>query len=61
MLLNLALPLKSLEDILNIELFDDDIYKLAFRLVINVIFMTIIIRYLYYPITKERITYLPTI
>ena len=54
MLLNLALPLKSLEDILNIELFDDDIYKLAFRLVINVIFMTIIIRYLYYPITKRK-------
>ena len=54
MLLNLALPLKSFEDILNIELFDDDIYKLAFRLVINVIFMTIIIRYLYYPITKRK-------
>lgn len=54
MLLNLALPLKSIEDILNIEMFDDDIYKLAFRLVINVIFMTIIIRYLYYPITKRK-------
>jgi hypothetical protein len=54
MLLNLALPLKSIEDILNIEMFDDDIYKLAFRLVINVLFMTIIIRYLYYPITKRK-------
>lgn len=54
MLLNLALPLKSIEDILNIEMYDDDIYKLAFRLVINVIFMTIIIRYLYYPITKRK-------
>lgn len=54
MLLNLALPLKSIEDVLNIEMYDDDIYKLAFRLVINVIFMTIIIRYLYYPITKRK-------
>lgn len=54
MLLNLSIPLKSIEDILNIEFFDDDIYKLAFRLIINIVFMTIIIRYLYYPITKRK-------
>ncbi len=54
MLLNTVIPLKSIEDILNIEMFDDDIYKLAFRLVINLAFMTIIIRYLYYPITKRK-------
>lgn len=54
MLHNLAIPLKSAEDLLNIEFFDDDIYKLAFRLVVNLIFMTIIIRYLYYPITKRK-------
>ncbi len=54
MLLNLSIPLKSIEDILNIEFFDDDIYKLAFRLIINSVFMTIIIRYLYYPITKRK-------
>ena len=54
MLLNLSIPLKSIEDILNIEFFDDDIYKLAFRLIINIVFMTIIIRYLYYPTTKRK-------
>lgn len=54
MLHNLAIPLKSAEDLLNIEFFDDDIYKLAFRLVVNLVFMTIIIRYLYYPITKRK-------
>ena len=54
MLLNLSIPLKSIENILNIEFFDDDIYKLAFRLIINIVFMTIIIRYLYYPITKRK-------
>ena len=54
MLLNLSIPLKSIEDILNIEFFDDDIYKLAFRLIINIVFMKIIIRYLYYPITKRK-------
>ena len=54
MLLNLSIPLKSIEDILNIEFFDDDIYKLAFRLIINIVFMTIIIRYLFYPITKRK-------
>ncbi len=54
MLLNISIPLKSIEDILNIEFFDDDIYKLAFRLIINIVFMTIIIRYLYYPITKRK-------
>jgi len=54
MLLNLSIPLKSIEDILNIEFFDNDIYKLAFRLIINIVFMTIIIRYLYYPTTKRK-------
>ena len=49
-----GLQIKSIEDILNIEFFDDDIYKLAFRLIINIVFMTIIIRYLYYPITKRK-------
>lgn len=54
MLHNLAIPLKPVEEILNIEFFDDDIYKLGFRLLVNLIFMTIIIRYLYYPITKRK-------
>jgi len=41
-------------EFLDLTWFDDDIYKLIFRLLINMIFMTIIIRYLYYPITKRK-------
>lgn len=57
MLLN-ATP-DSWEEILNITWFDDDFYKLLFRLGINLIFLTIIIRYLYYP-GKKRKDYLFT-
>ena len=35
-------------------LFSEDIYTLLFRLAINLFFITIIIRYLYYPITKRK-------
>ncbi len=57
MLLN-AQP-ESFEEILNITWFDDDLYKLLFRLGVNLIFLTIIIRYLYYP-SKKRKDYLFT-
>ena len=49
----------SWEDLLNISWFDDDLYKLLLRLGINLIFLTIIIRYLYYP-SKKRKDYLFT-
>jgi len=39
---------------LGIKWFDDDLYKLLFRLAINLFFMVIIIRYLYYPIAKRK-------
>ncbi len=45
---------QSWEDILNITWFDDDFYKLLLRLVVNLIFLTIIIRYLYYPAQKRK-------
>ncbi|XOV68349.1 MAG: DUF4956 domain-containing protein [Fluviicola sp.] len=48
-----------MEELLNITWFDDDLYKLLFRLGVNVIFLTIIIRYLYYP-SKRRKDYLFT-
>ncbi len=54
-----AAPQSSFEEILNISWFDDDIYKLIFRLGVNLIFLTIIIRYLYYP-SKKRKDYLFT-
>jgi hypothetical protein len=57
MLLNTAPG--SIEDLLNITWFDDDIYKLVFRLGVNIVFLTIIIRYLYYP-SKKRKDYLFT-
>ncbi len=39
---------------LDMTLFSEDIYTLLFRLVINLFFLTVIIRYLYYPITKRK-------
>ncbi|MCR9173288.1 MAG: DUF4956 domain-containing protein [bacterium] len=54
-----AAPESSMEELLNITWFDDDLYKLIFRLGVNVIFLTIIIRYLYYP-SKKRKDYLFT-
>lgn len=54
-----AAPVSSMEEILNISWFDDDLYKLIFRLGVNIIFLTIIIRYLYYP-GKKRKDYLFT-
>lgn len=59
MLLLKKTPLSYFEDLFNISWFDDDIYKLLFRLVVNIIFLTIIIRYLYYP-SKKRKDYLFT-
>ena len=39
---------------LDVIWFDDDIYKLLLRMLINFVFLTIIIRLLYYPITKRK-------
>ena len=41
-------------EFLDLTWFDTDFYNLIFRLVINIVFSTIIIRYLYYPITKRK-------
>jgi hypothetical protein len=46
--------LESLTEIINLKLFSNDFYTLLFRLIVNITFMTIIIRYLYYPITKRK-------
>lgn len=46
--------LDSFTEIFNLTWFDKDFYTLLLRLGINLIFMTIIIRYLYYPITKRK-------
>jgi hypothetical protein len=41
-------------DIFDIPFFDDDFYKMMFRFGINFIFLTIIVRFLYYPKTRSK-------
>lgn len=41
-------------DFLEIPLFDDDFYKMVFRFGINFIFLTLIVRFLYYPKTRSK-------
>ena len=53
MLLKVKEP-ATLIEMLNLKWFDEDFYSLLFRLAVNLVFITIIIRYLYYPITKRK-------
>lgn len=48
------IALKPFAELVNFQWFDDDFYTLLFRLAINLFFLTIIIRYLYYPIAKRK-------
>lgn len=41
-------------EFLDIPLFDDDFFKMTFRFIINFIFLTIIIRFIYYPDSKRK-------
>ncbi|MBU3659623.1 MAG: DUF4956 domain-containing protein [Flavobacteriales bacterium] len=50
----LFLPLKKAIEPDHIIWFSDDFYTLLFRLAINLFFLTIIIRFLYYPRTKRK-------
>ncbi len=50
----LSIILDPISDFFNLTWFDEDFYTLMLRLVINLIVITIIIRYLYYPITKRK-------
>ena len=51
-----SLPLKggTANNMIDLTWFDEDFYILLIRLAINAVFLTIIIRYLYYPITKRK-------
>lgn len=53
MILSAADPTK-MEEILNLTWFDNDFFTLLLRLAINMFFLTILIRYLYYPIAKRK-------
>lgn len=39
---------------MNITWFDEDVYRLLMRLAINMVFITIIVRFFYYKITKRK-------
>lgn len=50
----LKLQVQSLSDALGLTWIDNDFYTLLLRLIINLIFMTVVIRYLYYPLTRRK-------
>jgi hypothetical protein len=54
MLLDFILPLAKHNKDLGIQLFSEDAYILLLRLLVNMTFLTILIRYLYYPKTKRK-------
>ncbi|MDE3742019.1 DUF4956 domain-containing protein [Maribacter polysaccharolyticus] len=41
-------------EFLDIPLFDDDFFKMMFRFVLNFTFLTVIIRFVYYPFSKRK-------
>jgi hypothetical protein len=41
-------------EFLDIPLFDNDFYKMMFRFIINFSFLTVIIRFIYYPFAKRK-------
>lgn len=54
MLLDFIMPLVKTNKDLGIQLFSNDAYVLLLRLAVNMTFLTILIRYLYYPKTKRK-------
>lgn len=54
MLLDFILPLAKANKDLNFQLYSNDAIVLLVRLAVNMTFLTILIRYLYYPKTKRK-------
>lgn len=56
MLLDLFASSLKISDtnLFDLKWFDEDLYTLIFRLIINLLALTILIRFLYYPITKRK-------
>ena len=53
--MSLSIPsLISMSELFNLSWFNNDVYTLALRLVINLFVMTVLIRFLYYPIAKRK-------
>lgn len=45
---------QSIIELLDLQLFNKDVYTLLYRLLINLLFTTIIIRFIYYPKTRRK-------
>lgn len=43
-----------MQEFINIPLYDDDLYKLAFRFLHNIIFLALVFRFAWYPYHKDR-------
>jgi hypothetical protein len=54
MLLDFILPLAKKNDVFEMTFFSTDAYVLLIRLAVNLLVLTILIRYLYYPKTKRK-------
>lgn len=54
MLPEFILPLAKKTDYFDLTLFSEDAYILLLRLAVNIVILTILIRYLYYPKTKRK-------
>lgn len=54
MLANLFLAKDKVTNIIGLQWFDEDFYLLLIRLCVNVVFITILIRFLYYAKTKRK-------
>ena len=53
--MSLNIPsLASVSELFNLSWFNDDFYTLVLRLVINMFFLTLLIRFFYYPHTKRK-------
>ena len=54
MLINLFLAKNKANNVIGLQWFDEDFYLLLIRLCVNVVFITILIRFLYYAKTKRK-------
>ena len=54
MLINLFLAKNKSNNVIGLQWFDEDFYLLLIRLCVNVVFITILIRFLYYAKTKRK-------
>lgn len=50
----LSIILDSLAELLDVRWINTEFYTLVMRMIINLVFMTVVIRYLYYPLTHRK-------